>query len=81
MTRLERLRIYPVKGLDGIDLDAAEVRAGGTLEGDRPRFERAGRSRATASSRFSTPTATRSTGNEPQRSTTSTRRSTRNRRH
>ena len=35
MARLERLRIYPVKGLDGIDVDAAEVRAGGTLDGDR----------------------------------------------
>jgi len=35
MTRLERLRIYPVKGLDGIDVDTATVRAGGTLDGDR----------------------------------------------
>ena len=35
MARLDRLRIYPVKGLDGIDLEAAEVLDGGTLEGDR----------------------------------------------
>jgi len=35
MARLERLRIYPVKGLDGIDVDTAEIRAGGTLDGDR----------------------------------------------
>ncbi|GGI94375.1 molybdenum cofactor biosysynthesis protein [Halobellus salinus] len=35
MARLERLRIYPVKGLDGIDVDTASVRAGGTLGGDR----------------------------------------------
>jgi uncharacterized protein YcbX len=35
MARLERLRIYPVKGLDGIDVDAADVREGGTLDGDR----------------------------------------------
>ncbi|WP_135822218.1 MOSC domain-containing protein [Halostella litorea] len=35
MARLERLRIFPVKGLDGIDLDAAEVLDGGTLEHDR----------------------------------------------
>jgi hypothetical protein len=35
MARLERLRIYPVKGLDGIDVETADVRAGGTLAGDR----------------------------------------------
>ena len=35
MARLERLRSYPVKGLDGIDVDTAAVRAGGTLAGDR----------------------------------------------
>lgn len=35
MARLERLRIYPVKGLDGIDLDVVDVRSGGTLDGDR----------------------------------------------
>ena len=35
MARLERLRIYPVKGLDGIDVDTATVLAGGTLGGDR----------------------------------------------
>lgn len=35
MARLERLRIYPVKGLDGIDIDAIDVREGGTLNGDR----------------------------------------------
>jgi len=35
MARLERLRIYPVKGLDGIDVDAVDVREGGTLDADR----------------------------------------------
>ena len=35
MARLEHLRIYPVKGLDGIDVETAEVRSGGTLAGDR----------------------------------------------
>lgn len=35
MPRLERLRIHPVKGLDGIDVDTVEVREAGTLDGDR----------------------------------------------
>ncbi|QGN07965.1 MOSC domain-containing protein [Halorhabdus sp. CBA1104] len=35
MARIERLRVYPVKGLDGIDLETARVRPGGTLEHDR----------------------------------------------
>ncbi|WP_226042039.1 MOSC N-terminal beta barrel domain-containing protein [Natrinema sp. DC36] len=35
MARLEGLRVYPVKGLDGIDLEAAEVLEGGTVAHDR----------------------------------------------
>ena len=35
MPRLERLCRYPVKGLDGVDVDAASVRPAGTLAGDR----------------------------------------------
>lgn len=35
MARLERLRIYPVKGLDGLDVETAEILDGGTLEHDR----------------------------------------------
>ncbi|ADB58973.1 MOSC domain containing protein [Haloterrigena turkmenica DSM 5511] len=35
MARLERLRVYPVKGLDGIELEATDVLAGGTLASDR----------------------------------------------
>jgi len=35
MARLERLSVYPVKGLDGIDVDAAAVLDGGTLASDR----------------------------------------------
>ncbi|WP_290818554.1 MOSC N-terminal beta barrel domain-containing protein [Halovivax sp.] len=35
MARVERLRVYPVKGLDGVDVDAAEMLTGGTLAGDR----------------------------------------------
>lgn len=35
MARLERLSVYPVKGLDGIDVDSAAVLEGGTLEHDR----------------------------------------------
>ncbi|MFB6120529.1 MAG: MOSC domain-containing protein [Halobacteriaceae archaeon] len=35
MPRLETLRIYPVKGLDGVTEDAAAVLGGGTLAGDR----------------------------------------------
>jgi len=35
MARLERLRVYPVKGLDGIDPEAVPIREGGTLAHDR----------------------------------------------
>ncbi|GAB7118451.1 MOSC domain-containing protein [Natrinema sp. JCM 9743] len=35
MARLARLRVYPVKGLDGIDLEAADVLDGGTVAHDR----------------------------------------------
>jgi uncharacterized protein YcbX len=35
MAHLERLRLYPVKGLDGIDVDAARITDAGTLAGDR----------------------------------------------
>ncbi len=35
MAKLERLRVYPVKGLDAIDLKAATVLDGGTIEHDR----------------------------------------------
>lgn len=35
MATIERIRVYPVKGLDGIDLEAAEVLDGGTLAHDR----------------------------------------------
>jgi len=35
MARIERLRVYPVKGLDGIDLEAADILEGGTLAHDR----------------------------------------------
>ncbi|QSX00678.1 MOSC domain-containing protein [Haloterrigena alkaliphila] len=35
MAGLERLRVYPVKGLDGIDREAAAVLEGGTLARDR----------------------------------------------
>ena len=35
MAKLDRLTVYPIKGLDGIDLDAAEVLDGGTIEHDR----------------------------------------------
>jgi uncharacterized protein YcbX len=35
MPRLERLRVYPVKGFDGVEVDAADVLDGGTLEYDR----------------------------------------------
>lgn len=35
MARLERLRIYPVKSLDGIDVASARVLDGGTLQYDR----------------------------------------------
>jgi len=35
MARIGGLRLYPVKGLDGIDVTATDVLAGGTLAGDR----------------------------------------------
>lgn len=35
MARLERLRVYPIKGLDGIDLEEATILEGGTLARDR----------------------------------------------
>ncbi len=35
MAKLDRLTVYPVKGLGGIDLDAARVLDGGTIEHDR----------------------------------------------
>ncbi|MFB6270689.1 MAG: MOSC domain-containing protein [Halobacterium sp.] len=35
MAGIDRLRVYPVKGLDGVDVDEADVLTGGTLEHDR----------------------------------------------
>lgn len=35
MARLERIRVYPIKGLDGIELEEARVLDGGTLAFDR----------------------------------------------
>lgn len=35
MARLERLCVYPVKSLDGVDLDSARITEGGVLEYDR----------------------------------------------
>ncbi len=35
MAHIERLRVYPVKALDGTDIEAARIREGGTLSGDR----------------------------------------------
>ncbi|NKE34909.1 MOSC domain-containing protein [Natronococcus sp. JC468] len=35
MARVDRLRVYPIKGLDGIELERAELVAGGTLARDR----------------------------------------------
>ncbi|WP_248895939.1 MOSC domain-containing protein [Haloplanus halobius] len=35
MAKIERIRRYPIKGLDGIDVDAAEISAAGTVAGDR----------------------------------------------
>ncbi|AHG04493.1 molybdenum cofactor biosysynthesis protein [Halobacterium sp. DL1] len=35
MARIEDLRVYPVKGLDGVAVDEAAVLDGGTLAGDR----------------------------------------------
>jgi uncharacterized protein YcbX len=33
--QVERLRVFPVKGLEGVDVERAEVLGGGTLAGDR----------------------------------------------
>ncbi|AXG11419.1 MOSC domain-containing protein [Haloplanus rubicundus] len=35
MAHIERLRLYPVKGLDGIDVDTVRITDAGTLAGDR----------------------------------------------
>ena len=35
MAHVERITVYPVKGIDGVDLDAARVLDGGTVEYDR----------------------------------------------
>jgi uncharacterized protein YcbX len=35
MATIERIRVFPVKGLDGIDIDTSEIREGGTLAHDR----------------------------------------------
>ena len=35
MARLERLRVFPVKGLDGVDVEAVPILDGGTLRHDR----------------------------------------------
>ena len=35
MARVERLRVFPIKGLDGIDIETAPVLEGGTLKYDR----------------------------------------------
>jgi len=35
VSRLDRVQIYPVKGLDATDVDSSEVLDGGTLAGDR----------------------------------------------
>ena len=35
MARIERIRVYPVKGFDGVDRESAAVLEGGTLERDR----------------------------------------------
>ncbi|MEF8855924.1 MAG: MOSC N-terminal beta barrel domain-containing protein [Haloplanus sp.] len=35
MAHIERLRLYPVKGLDGIDAESARISDAGTLAGDR----------------------------------------------
>jgi len=35
MASVARLTVYPVKGLDGLDVDAARIREGGTLAHDR----------------------------------------------
>jgi len=35
MARIENIRVYPLKGLDGVAVEAAAVLDGGTLAGDR----------------------------------------------
>jgi len=35
MAQIERLRVFPIKGLDGIDVETSKVRPGGTLAFDR----------------------------------------------
>lgn len=35
MARLERIRVFPIKGLDGIDIESVDVLDGGTLDHDR----------------------------------------------
>jgi len=35
MAHIERLRLYPIKGLDGMDVESARITAAGTLAGDR----------------------------------------------
>jgi len=35
MAHVERLRVYPVKGLDGIEVESSEILSGGTLANDR----------------------------------------------
>jgi uncharacterized protein YcbX len=35
MAHIERLRLYPVKGLDGMDVESARISDAGTLAGDR----------------------------------------------
>jgi len=35
MAHIERLRVYPVKSLEGTDVEQTQVRPGGTLSGDR----------------------------------------------
>ncbi|MFB6101887.1 MAG: MOSC domain-containing protein [Haloplanus sp.] len=35
MAHIERLRCYPVKGLDGMDIESVRITAAGTLAGDR----------------------------------------------
>jgi len=35
MARIERIRVYPIKGFDGIDLEATAILEGGTLTHDR----------------------------------------------
>nr|NIS29617.1 molybdenum cofactor biosysynthesis protein [Actinomycetota bacterium]NIT94640.1 molybdenum cofactor biosysynthesis protein [Actinomycetota bacterium]NIU18250.1 molybdenum cofactor biosysynthesis protein [Actinomycetota bacterium]NIU64947.1 molybdenum cofactor biosysynthesis protein [Actinomycetota bacterium]NIV54740.1 molybdenum cofactor biosysynthesis protein [Actinomycetota bacterium] len=34
MARVARLRIHPVKSLDAVEVEAASITSGGTLDGD-----------------------------------------------